>query len=220
MTLAIDLAEIEKARERVAADIIRTPLMHSPLLSDLLGREIFVKWDSKQVTGAFKERGAVNFLRKLDIAGKKKSVCAASLGNHAQGLSLHASRLGIPCSIFMPRFAPLVKVQLTEARGASVFLQGDNFLDAVQAAKEAAQEKDMIYVPPYDHEAIMAGQGTCALEILEQLDDFDSIVVPVGGGGLISGIATAVKETRPDVFCARCTVSVGAGLAQEGQASA
>jgi threonine dehydratase len=194
-----NLAAIEAALPRIRAALPITPLTHSPTLSELTGREIFVKWENRHRTGSFKERGAVNFVA-LHGAESKNGVCAASAGNHALALSYHAARAGIPCHIVMPVSAPLVKVQATRKTGAEVILHGNTFDEAYAFGVALAAEKGYAYCPAFDHPSVIAGQGTAGLEIMEQLADFDSVIVPIGGGGLISGISTAIKSKRPDIF--------------------
>lgn len=197
--LCTSRALIEAALPRIRAALPITPLTHSPALSEVSGREIFIKWENRHRTGSFKERGAVNFVA-LHGADSKNGVCAASAGNHALALSYHAARAGIPCHIVMPVSAPLVKVQATRKTGAEVILFGNTFDEAYAHGVALAEEKGYAYCPAFDHPSVIAGQGTAGLEILDQLADFDSVIVPIGGGGLISGISTAIKSQRPDVF--------------------
>ena len=197
--LCTSRALIEAALPRIRAALPITPLTHSPALSEVSGREIFIKWENRHRTGSFKERGAVNFVA-LHGADSKNGVCAASAGNHALALSYHAARASIPCHIVMPVSAPLVKVQATRKTGAEVILFGNTFDEAYAHGVALAEEKGYAYCPAFDHPSVIAGQGTAGLEILDQLADFDSVIVPIGGGGLISGISTAIKSQRPDVF--------------------
>ena len=205
MKLPVTIDDVKRAYAVVRSVLPVTPLTSSPGFSQLSGLDVKIKWDIKFESGAFKERGACNFLANLSKAEAKAGICAASMGNHALGLSLHAKRLSIPCTIVMPRSAALVKVKRTQEAGATVLVEGETFSDSVQVAKKLAQSKKLTYVPPYDHEDIIAGQGTCGLEILEQLKGVspseicDSIVVPIGGGGYISGIAVALKALRPEI---------------------
>jgi threonine dehydratase len=198
-SLCVSLEAIEAAFGRVRAALPLTPLTFSAALSESLGREIFIKWDNRFRTGSFKERGVVNFLA-LHGAESQRGVCAASAGNHALALSHHAARAQIPCHIVMPTTAPLVKVQSTRKNGAEVILHGSSYDDAYAYAQTLAQERGYIYCPAFNHPSTIAGQGTCGLEILDQLPDLDSVIVPIGGGGLISGIATAIKAHRPEIF--------------------
>jgi threonine dehydratase len=197
---AVSLRDIEEAAERIQPLVPQTPLAFSSGISELVGHDIFIKWENKLKTGSFKERGAANFLSRLSDDERSRGVCAASAGNHALALSRFSSRFGVPCHIVMPENAPLIKVQSTRGTGAEVILRGKRFDDAYEFALQLAKDKGYLFVPPFEHPWIIAGQGTCGLEITEQLGDFDSIIVPVGGGGLISGIATAVKAKRPDCF--------------------
>lgn len=192
--------DILKAQTRVSKVLPVTPLTHSPVVSELVGIDVYFKWENKLKTGSFKERGAVNILSRIAETGEQKSVCAASAGNHALALSYHAAKLGIPCTIVMPQTAPLVKVESTQRTGAKVLLHGSSLAEAYELATSLAEKEGHIFVSPYDNLEVIAGQGTCGLEILSQLDDFDSVVVPVGGGGLISGIATAIKAKRPNCY--------------------
>ena len=196
----ISLADIEAARNLISRHIQPSPLSYSPVFSEIFGREVYLKWESKLPSGAFKERGAVNFLLNLSPEERKVGVCAASAGNHARALSLYAQRLGIKCTIFMPKIAPLIKIQACEKNGAIVRLEGDTFDESLSLALAYAKEKNLVFIHPFNHKLIMAGQGTCGLEILEQCPDVDAVVVPIGGGGLVSGIATAIKSKKPDCF--------------------
>jgi len=198
-SICTNLAAIEAAYTRIRAALPLTPLTHSTALSEITGREIHIKWENRHRTGSFKERGAVNFV-SVHGAESKNGVCAASAGNHALALSYHAARAGIPCHIVMPVSAPLVKVQSTRKTGAEVILHGNTFDEAYAYGVKLAEEKGYSYCPAFDHPTVIAGQGTAGLEIMEQLADFDSVIVPIGGGGLISGISTAIKSKRPDVF--------------------
>lgn len=191
---------IKKAMPVVHSQIQPTPITYSAYLSELVGHEVYVKWDNKLRTGSFKERGAVNVLYSLSGEEKKKGVCAASAGNHALALSYYAQKAGVNCKIIMPTTAPLVKIQSTARTGASVVLYGETFHDAYEKAIEISDQEKRVFVSAFDDYRIMAGQGTIGLEILDQLSDFDSVVVPVGGGGLISGIATAIKAAKPNTF--------------------
>ncbi len=195
----VSIADIEAARARIAPHLAVTPVSHALGLSEEFGRTIVCKWDNKMRSGAFKERGALNFLLSLDAECLAKGVCAASAGNHALALSLHASRLGAPCHLVMPATAPLVKVESCRRLGAQI-TQVPTLYEALEIAARWPQEKGYTYIPPFDHELVIAGQGVAGLEILEQCEDFDSIIIPVGGGGYAAGVATAVKAKRKDVF--------------------
>ena len=194
--LPIDFADVLAARDAIAGQVVRTPCLHSRTLSEMTGAEIWLKFENLQFTAAYKERGALNKLISLDADQRARGVIAASAGNHAQGLAYHAKRLGIPATIVMPRFAPAVKVSQTEGHGATVILHGETFDDAVKHAHVIEAERGLLYVPPFDDARIMAGQGTVALEILEDVPAIDTLVVPIGGGGLISGMATVAKATN------------------------
>lgn len=193
-TTALTLGDVVAARRRIQKHVRSTPLVHAYNLSQRTGIELYLKLENTHVTGAFKERGAMNRLLTLTEDERRRGVVAASAGNHAQGLSLHATRLGIDATIVMPEHTPRVKVSRTERYGASVELRGATFDDAAEYALAIAEAQQRVLIPAFDDHRIMAGQGTCGLEILERDDEFDAIIVPVGGGGLISGIAVAVKE--------------------------
>lgn len=187
-------ADVQEAHEAVRKEVYPSPVTFSPAFSRRCGREVYFKWENKLPSGSFKERGAIAFLSKLEKAARERGVCAASAGNHALALSRHAARLGIRCKICMPLTAPLVKTQTTRANGAEVELIGKNFDETYRYAKQVAEKERLLFVPAFDHPSIIAGQGTVALELLSQLQDFDAVVVPVGGGGLIAGMATVLKE--------------------------
>jgi threonine dehydratase len=198
-SLAPLLAQIESARARISPYLPVTPLTHAGSLSDHCNRRIHIKWDNKMRTGSFKERGALNFLLSLTPAQLERGVCAASAGNHALALSYHAHRLKIPCHLVMPTLAPLVKVESCRKLGAHISHKA-NLYECLEYASELSAKEGFTYIPPYDHEWIVHGQGVAGLELLDQLDDFDSIVIPVGGGGYAAGVAAAVKAKRPDVY--------------------
>ena len=191
--------DIETAYVRIKSGIYYSPCPESIPLSAIAGCKVHCKLDYLQRTGSFKERGARNSLMLLSQADKKKGVIAASAGNHALGLSYHGKRLGIPVTVVMPTFAPLVKVSTCEELGAKIVQHGDSFDDARRQAQAIAQKDNIKYIHAFDDPHVMAGQGTMGLEILEQVPDVEAIVVPVGGGGLASGIATYVKERNPSV---------------------
>lgn len=195
----ISLADIELARARLRGHILETPFLESRTLSALTGAEVVLKFENLQFTASFKERGALNKLATLSTAERSAGVIAMSAGNHAQGVAYHAQRLGLPALIVMPRLTPAVKVQRTRDFGAEVVLEGDTFEEARTAATRFQAERGLTLVHPYDDPLVIAGQGTVALEMLKYPARLDVLVVPVGGGGLIAGIATAVKALQPAV---------------------
>lgn len=195
----ITLADVEAAHDRIRPHIFESPCAHSQLLSDQLGCEVFLKLDNMQATGSFKERGAANKLAQLSDDERQHGVIAASAGNHAQAVAYHGARLGISTKIVMPEGTPLVKAQRTKNFGGEVVLFGPNYDAAYARAREIQAEEGRTFVHPFDDPAIIAGQGTVGLEILDQVPDVDAILVAVGGGGLVSGILAAVKGRRPDV---------------------
>jgi len=197
--LPVTVADIEAARERIRGGIYESPCVESIPLSQLTGAHIYCKLDYLQRTGSFKERGARNALLKLSDAAKRKGVIAASAGNHAQGVAYHGSLLDVPVTVVMPRFAPLIKVTNCRAFGAEVILHGEDLTEARAKAVELAAERGLTFLHPFDNADVIAGQGTMGLEILEQVPSVEAIVVPVGGGGLVGGIGTAVKAKRPSV---------------------
>jgi threonine dehydratase len=193
----ITFQEIEAARERIASAVYYSPCQSSIPLSAIAGMEIFCKLDNLQRTGSFKERGARNALAQLSPEQKKRGVIAASAGNHAQALAYQGQLLGIPATVVMPQYAPLIKVANCQELGTNVVLYGKDFAEAKARADEIAAEKGLAYVDGYDDPAIIAGQGTIGLEIVEQTPDLDAVLVPVGGAGLIAGVSLAVKTLRP-----------------------
>jgi len=193
----ITFQEIEAARTRIAGAIYYSPCQPSIPLSELAGMEIFCKFDNLQRTGSFKERGGRNALAQLSPEQKKRGVIAASAGNHAQALAYQGRLLGIPATVVMPQYAPLVKVSNCQKLGANVVLYGKDFAEAKGRAQEIGAEKGLAYIDGYDDPAIIAGQGTMGLEIVEQVPALDAVLVPVGGAGLIAGVSLAVKTLRP-----------------------
>ena len=197
MTLTFD--DILAAQARLKGHIERTPCRPSRTLSEITGAEVWVKFENLQFTAAYKERGALNKLLQLTPEEQKRGVIAASAGNHSQGLAYHAARLGIPVTIVMPRSTPFVKVQQTRAHGAVVVLDGEGYDEASAFALKLCDERDLVFVHPFNDIDVMAGQGTVALEMLEDVPDLEVLPVPIGGGGLISGMATAAKHVKPDI---------------------
>ncbi|OZI19843.1 threonine ammonia-lyase [Bordetella genomosp. 9] len=195
----IDLSAIQSAHQRLQGQVLNTPFSHSRTLSDMLGAEVWLKFENLQFTASFKERGALNRMLNLDATERARGVIAVSAGNHAQGVAYHAQRMGIPAVIVMPRFTPTVKVANTRRFGAEVVLEGDTFDDAKAHGYVLARERGLTMIHPYDDPYVIAGQGTIALEMLESRPDLDTLVVPIGGGGMISGIAVAAKAIKPDI---------------------
>ncbi len=197
MTLAFD--DILAAHERVKGHIERTPCRFSRTLSDITGAKVWVKFENLQFTAAYKERGALNKLLLLGENVRKRGVIAASAGNHSQGLAYHAARLGIPVTIVMPKATPFVKVQQTRAHGAEVVIDGDGYDEASATARKICDERELTFVHPFNDPDVMAGQGTVALEMLEDVPDLEILPIPIGGGGLIAGMATAAKHMQRDI---------------------
>ena len=195
----LTLADIQQAAARVRGQVLETPCVESRTLSELTGAQVFLKFENLQFTASFKERGACNKLVQLTPDERARGVIAMSAGNHAQGVAYHAQRLGIPATIVMPSFTPGVKVARTRGFGAQVILHGATLEAAYTHARQLADEKNLVFVHPYNDAAIMAGQGTAALEMLAQQPELDALVVPVGGGGLIAGMATAAKAIKPGI---------------------
>jgi threonine dehydratase len=195
----IPLSKITEAYNRLKNVVVRTPLAHAPLLSQRADAEVYLKKENLQLTGAYKLRGAYNKIASLSDAERKKGVIAASAGNHAQGVAYSAKIFNIPATIVMPEATPLLKVQSTTNLGAKVILHGENYDEAYAYATEYAKKHGQTFIHPFADEEVMAGQGTVALEILEELDDIDYLVVPIGGGGLISGIGSYVRQVKPDI---------------------
>ena len=197
MTLSID--DIRAAADRLKGHIERTPCRHSRTLSEITGAEVWVKFENLQFTAAYKERGALNTLLQLSDNERGRGVIAASAGNHSQGLAYHAARLGIPVTIVMPRSTPFVKVQQTRAHGANVVLEGDNYDASSEVAMKLQVERDLAFIHPFNDLQVMAGQGTVALEMLEDVPDLEILPIPIGGGGLIAGCATVAKSLNPKI---------------------
>jgi threonine dehydratase len=197
--MSVTLQDIRAAAEALRDSIVRTPCLHSRTLSAITGAQVYLKFENHQFTASFKERGALNKLLSLPPEQRARGVVAASAGNHAQGVAYHARRLGIPAVIVMPRYTPGVKVVHTRGHGAEVILHGEVFDDAKAHARELAQQRGLTVVHPYDDEKVIAGQGTIALEMLESWPDLDVLIVPIGGGGMISGMAIAARSLRPQI---------------------
>jgi threonine dehydratase len=197
--LSIDLADVLAARERLRNAIYYSPCPHSIMLSALTGQQVYLKLENLQMTGSFKERGALNRIAMLTPQQASRGVIAASAGNHAQGVAYHATRRGIRAVIVMPLTTPLVKVTATRDFGAEVILHGANYDEAFVEAMRLCAEQELTFIHPFDDPDVMAGQGTIGLELLEQVPQLEAVVVPIGGGGLIGGIACAIKESRPDI---------------------
>ncbi len=197
--LPVTAAAVGDAAAAIAGAIARTPTIAASALSELVGAELHLKPETVHRTGSFKERGALNKLLRLDVSQRRAGVVAMSAGNHAQGVAYHARRLGIPATIVMPEGTPFIKIDRTEAFGATVVLKGDSLAAAREAADALARERGWVLVHPYDDPDVIAGQGTVALELLADRPDLDTLVVPIGGGGLISGIAVAAKALKPEI---------------------
>ena len=195
----VSLKTIREARAAIAESVYFSPCTQSASISEASGQPVYLKLENQQRTGAFKERGALNKLLSLTDAERQRGVIAASAGNHAQGVAYHARRTGIAAKIVMPVMTPLVKVNATKGYGAEVVLFGDGYDEAYDEARRLSEQENLTFVHPFDDPAVIAGQGTIALELLEQVPDMEAVVVPIGGGGLISGIACAVKESKPQV---------------------
>jgi len=197
--LPVTLADVQAARAKIAGAVQHTPCLHSKTLSRIFGCEVWLKFENLQFTASFKERGALNKLLSLTAAEKARGVIAMSAGNHAQGVAYHAGRLGIPATIVMPAYTPFVKVRNTEGHGAKVVLFGNTLAEASQHARALAAEHQFVFVHPYDDPYIIAGQGTLALEMLEAAPQLDTLIIPVGGGGLIAGCAVAARGVKPSI---------------------
>lgn len=197
--MTVTFATIESARRTIAGQVLRTPMLPAPKLSALTGAQIFVKYENLQVTNSFKDRGALVKLSALTADERKRGIVAMSAGNHAQAVAYHAARLGIPAVIVMPVTTPLVKVAATRSHGAEVVLEGESIADAQVACERLMRDRNLTLVHPYDDPLIIAGQGTIAIEMLEDVPDLDALVIPIGGGGLISGNAIAACGVKPNI---------------------
>jgi threonine dehydratase len=195
----VRLEDVRAARERIRGRVVLTPCTPSEAFGEMFGGKAFFKFENLQRTGSFKERGALNCMLGLSPEERERGVIAASAGNHAQGVAFHARRLGIGATIVMPERTPLTKVSNTERYGARVVLHGGVYDEAMAEANRIRGEEGQVLIHPFDMDAVIAGQGSIGLELLEQCPEMDVVVVPVGGGGLISGIALAIKEVRPEV---------------------
>jgi threonine dehydratase len=198
-TVMIQLADIQAAAERLHGQVLNTPCVESRTISRLTGAQVFLKFENLQFTASFKERGAFNKLSQLSDSERRRGVIAMSAGNHAQGVAYHAQRLGLRAVIVMPRFTPGVKVERTRSFGAEIVLHGDTLDEARSHALALATEQQLAFVHPYDDEATVAGQGTVGIEMLQAVPELDMLVVAVGGGGLVSGIAVAAKALKPGI---------------------
>ncbi|NPC55288.1 threonine ammonia-lyase [Caenimonas soli] len=195
----IELADIRAAAQRLQGQVLDTPCVESRTISQITGAQVFLKFENLQFTASFKERGACNMLAQLSDEEKRRGVIAMSAGNHAQGVAYHAQRLGLRAVIVMPRFTPGVKVERTRSFGPEVVLYGDTLDEARGHVLQLAEQQQLTFVHPYDDEAIVAGQGTIGIEMLQAVPELDTLVVAVGGGGLIAGIAVAAKSLKPGI---------------------
>ena len=191
--------DVRAAAARIAGAVVRTPTFRSQTLSAMTGAEIYLKFENHQFTAAYKERGALNAMLMLSEEDRKRGVIAASAGNHSQGLSYHGTRLGIPVTIVMPRTTPMVKVMQTESVGGTVVLEGENYDEAYGFARSMQEQLDLNFIHPFDDPHVAAGQGTVALELLEDVPDIDVLALPIGGGGLASGMGTMARAIKPDI---------------------
>jgi threonine dehydratase len=197
--MSVTVADVEAARRTIAGEVVRTPMLPAPKLSALTGAEVYVKYENLQVTNSFKDRGAFNKLASLSPTARGRGVIAMSAGNHAQAVAYHAARLAIPATIVMPLTTPFVKVEATQAHGAEVVLEGESVAEAQIRAETIARERGLTLVHPYDDALVIAGQGTIALEMLEDAPELDALVIPIGGGGLIAGNAIAARARKPAI---------------------
>ncbi|MBI2855385.1 MAG: threonine ammonia-lyase [Chloroflexi bacterium] len=218
MPHALSLEDIRRARSTISHMVHQTPLLSAQSLGQMAGCQLFLKAENLQRAGSFKIRGASNRMSQLASDVAARGVIAASAGNHAQGVALAARHLGIPCTIVMPAAASIPKVEATRGYGAEVILRGDSFDQAQRLAQRLARERGLTYIHAFDDPAVIAGQGTIGLELLQQMPDLDTVVVPVGGGGLIAGIALAIKETRPSVAVVGVQATAAAAFADSYRA--
>jgi threonine dehydratase len=190
---------VERAAAAIHGQVVQTPIRHSRTLSGICGCDVWLKFENLQFTASFKERGALNKLLSLTDAERAGGVIAMSAGNHAQGVAYHAERLGIPATIVMPKGTPFTKIQHTQDHGARVLVEGETLAEAASFAQQLRDDENLTFVHPYDDPMVIAGQGTIALEMLDDAPDLDTLIVPIGGGGLMGGIATAAKARKPDI---------------------
>ncbi|MCH7627743.1 MULTISPECIES: threonine ammonia-lyase [Novosphingobium] len=195
----LSLADVRAAAERISGQVVRTPTLYSKTLSAITGADIWLKFENLQFTAAYKERGALNALLQLTEEQRSRGVIAASAGNHAQGLSYHGTRLGVPVTIVMPKTTPTVKVMQTEAVGGNVVLEGETFDEAYAHARSMEKQLGMTFVHPFDDPMVAAGQGTVALEMLEDAPEIETLVIPIGGGGLLTGMGVAARALKPSI---------------------
>ena len=195
----VELKDIQAAAKVIEGHVVKTPCLHSRTLSDITGAQVWLKFENHQFTASFKERGALNKLLSLGEAERRRGVIAMSAGNHAQAVAYHSARLGIPATIVMPKGSPNTKIRNTQVHGATVVLEGDNLFESGKHARALAARDNLVFVHPYEDPLIIAGQGTVGLEMLEAMPDLEVLVVPVGGGGLISGISLAAKALKPGI---------------------
>ena len=210
----ITLSDIQAAAERIAGRVLRSPTVASDSISRATGASVFLKLDNLQATGAFKERGAANRLSQLNELERARGVIAMSAGNHAQAVARHAQLLGIAATIVMPKFTPATKVTRTAAWGAKVVLFGETLAEAAEHATTLAQRDGLVFIHPYDDPEVIAGQGTLALEMLQDVPDLDALVIPVGGGGLLAGCLIAAMALRPGIAVYGVEVEAYAPMAQ------
>ena len=198
-TALLTIEDVRNAERRIAGSVVRTPTLYSKTLSGITGANIWLKFENQQFTAAYKERGALNKLLLLTEEQRKRGVIAASAGNHSQGLSYHGTRLGVPVTIVMPRTTPVVKVMQTEQVGGKVLLEGENYDEAYEYARSMEQQLGLTFVHPFDDPDVAAGQGTVALEMLADAPEIDTLAIPIGGGGLLSGMGTVAPAPKPDL---------------------
>jgi threonine dehydratase len=196
---AFSLDDVRGAAARIAGHVVRTPTLYSKTLSAITGADIWLKFENLQFTAAYKERGALNALLQLTEEQRRRGVIAASAGNHAQGLSYHGTRLGVPVTIVMPRTTPTVKIMQTESVGGTIVLEGETFDEAYAQARAMERQLGLTFVHPFDHPHVAAGQGTVVLEMLEDVPEIDMLAVPIGGGGLLTGMGTAARGINPQI---------------------